>query len=111
MLNYIFNNKNAVQFRVPVDWKLYGLLDYPKVIKRPRDIGTVKSKLKNHEYVYIEQILNDLQLIWENCYLYNQKESVRGVFLISQVDWKAGVETGDVHEEVGQKSSVGVQVS
>lgn len=32
----------VVPFLEPVQWKEWGLLDYPKVIKHPMDLGTVK---------------------------------------------------------------------
>ena len=33
----------------------YGLVDYPQIIKKPMDIGTVKKNLKNNKYKYVEE--------------------------------------------------------
>lgn len=39
------------------------------------DLGTVKKNFKNMKYKYTEEVLNDLQLIWDNCKLYNSEGS------------------------------------
>ena len=39
------------------------------------DLGTVKKNLKNNKYKYIEDCLNDIQLIWDNCKKYNSEGS------------------------------------
>lgn len=54
-----------------------GLFDYPQVIKYPMDLNTVKKSLKNNKYKFVEEALHDLQLIWDNCKLYNAEGSVR----------------------------------
>jgi hypothetical protein len=40
------------------------------------DLGTVKNKLNNFQYNTSQQVLDDIQLIWDNCKLYNQEGSV-----------------------------------
>lgn len=35
------------------------------------DLGTVSDKLKGEAYHFIEEILDDIQLIWDNCKCYN----------------------------------------
>ena len=37
-------------FRVPVDWKGMGLFDYPTLIKKPMDLGTVKRNINARKY-------------------------------------------------------------
>ncbi len=37
----------SLPFRVPVDWKGLGLTDYPKIIKKPMDLGTIKKKIES----------------------------------------------------------------
>lgn len=48
-----------------------GLLDYPEIVKNPMDLGTVKSQLLAGKYKTYEEVFNDIQLIWDNCKLYN----------------------------------------
>lgn len=40
----------SAPFREPVNWKALGLVDYPKVVKKPMDLGTIKRKIENGEY-------------------------------------------------------------
>lgn len=58
-------------FREPVPWKAYGLLDYPTLIKKPMDFGTIKKKIKNQEYSTLYACGDDVRLIWNNCMTYN----------------------------------------
>ena len=53
-----------------------GLLDYPKIIAKPMDLSMVVLKLQQDEYSFVEEILDDIQLIWDNCKKYNQAGSV-----------------------------------
>ncbi|KND01485.1 uncharacterized protein SPPG_03286 [Spizellomyces punctatus DAOM BR117] len=45
--------------------------DYYDVIKHPMDLGTMTTKLNNHQYQSKAQFSEDLYLIWSNCMLYN----------------------------------------
>lgn len=40
-------------FYIKIILLAYGLLDYPTIIKKPMDLGTVQSKLNNAEYLYV----------------------------------------------------------
>ena len=42
LLQAVVQHKDAGPFLEPVRWKDWGLLDYPKVIRNPMDLGTVK---------------------------------------------------------------------
>jgi len=66
----------AVNFIKPVDFKNLGLIDYPQVVKKPMDLSTIRKKLKQDKYSTIEEVIEDLNLIWENCRAYNQLGSV-----------------------------------
>ena len=39
------------------------------------DLGTVKSKLLKGEYATFDDLIAQLQLIWDNCKLYNMQGS------------------------------------
>ncbi|XP_064551139.1 bromodomain adjacent to zinc finger domain protein 1A [Drosophila montana] len=45
--------------------------DYHKIIKTPMDLAKIKSKLNMGEYHLNEELLNDIQLVFKNCDLYN----------------------------------------
>ena len=54
-----------------------GLLDYGFLIKNPMDLGTVIQKMKDDRYETVEDVLDDIQLIWDNCKTYNPPNTVR----------------------------------
>jgi hypothetical protein len=58
-----------------------GLTDYTFIIKNPMDLGSVDEKLKDYKYKYVEEALDDIQLIWDNCKTYNQPETVLEISL------------------------------
>ena len=47
-------------------------MDYYDVIKKPMDFDTLKKNLLDSKYTTYEEFLLDIQLIWDNCKLYNQ---------------------------------------
>ena len=75
ILDKIINDKNAAEFNAPVDYVKLRLFDYPNIIKHPMDLGTCKKKLLNGEYKLFQDFMDDMNLIWENCRLYNQAGS------------------------------------
>lgn len=76
LLKLLERHPDSYEFRHPVDFVGLGLPDYPEVIKFPMDLSTVKQNLKQDEYQSMQDFLLDLQLIWDNCKLYNPEESV-----------------------------------
>lgn len=45
--------------------------DYHRVIKHPMDLGTMKYKLNTIQYKTAEDFVKDLQLMFTNCFTYN----------------------------------------
>ena len=62
-------------FRHPVPWKEMGLTDYPLIVRRPMDLGTIKQRLEHEEYNSMEEAAADIRLVWTNCMSYNQDGS------------------------------------
>jgi hypothetical protein len=62
-------------FREPVNWKELGLFDYRDIVKNPMDLGTIKTKIENNKYSKIDEIAEDIRLVWYNCMLYNRDGS------------------------------------
>ncbi|CAD8090052.1 unnamed protein product [Paramecium sonneborni] len=75
ILQQLLDSNDSLEFRQPVDYKTLGLHDYLIVIKKPMDLGTCQKKLQNSEYKCVEECLDDIQLIWDNCKLYNGPSS------------------------------------
>ncbi|KAG7337073.1 bromodomain containing protein [Nitzschia inconspicua] len=75
IVNDFFKRSDCVPFREPVDWKGLGLYDYPQIIKRPMDLGTIKKNLKAKKYSNVADVAHDVRLIWSNCMTYNANGS------------------------------------
>eukprot|EP00742_Colponemidia_sp_Colp-10_P002321 GILJ01002477.1.p1 GENE.GILJ01002477.1~~GILJ01002477.1.p1 ORF type:complete len:236 (-),score=46.49 GILJ01002477.1:148-855(-) len=75
LLKALNKNENAFPFTEPVDWKALGLMDYPKIIKHPMDLSTIKKKLDKGKYTFVSDFLDDVHLVWNNCTTYNQPGS------------------------------------
>jgi hypothetical protein len=71
LITYLISRQDSVPFREPVDWKGLELFDYPKIVKKPMDLGTVKRKMERGQYETIEECAVDIRLIWTNCKTYN----------------------------------------
>ena len=49
--------------------------DYPLIVKNPMDFTTIKTKLKEHKYERIQDFMEDMELVFYNCKLYNGTET------------------------------------
>ena len=67
----IEKDPQAYDFLEPVDYIALNILDYPKIITHPMDLGTVKKSLLDHKYSDFKEFLDDINLIWNNCRTYN----------------------------------------
>ncbi|CBN76767.1 hypothetical protein Esi_0000_0593 [Ectocarpus siliculosus] len=71
LIDSLLGSADSEAFREPVDWRGLGLHDYPNLIKRPMDLGTVKVRLERGTYPTAEACAADVRLIWDNCRTYN----------------------------------------
>ncbi|KAG8879166.1 Transcriptional activator spt7 [Tulasnella sp. 332] len=79
VLNELKSTQEAVAFLRPV--KKAEAPDYDQgeylwsldaaVVKHPMDLATVQKRIKTHHYQNKQQFAGDLNLIWDNCLLYN----------------------------------------
>lgn len=51
------------------------LQDYFDVVRQPMDLSTIREKLKSGEYSDPWECINDIQLMFDNAWLYNRKTS------------------------------------
>lgn len=75
LLAHLWKQPGVVDFLEPVDYITLKLLDYPLVVTRPMDLGTIRKRVKRREYAGLEAVLRDVQLVWDNCKAYNIKDS------------------------------------
>ncbi|KAJ7150184.1 hypothetical protein C8R46DRAFT_1008308 [Mycena filopes] len=85
-------------FRVPVDPVLLQIPTYFDVIKQPRDLQTIRTKLNSDKYDNVEAFVADMRLMVDNAITFNGLESDVGALAIGLRDrfqellsnWKAG---------------------
>ncbi|EJT98902.1 Bromodomain-containing protein [Dacryopinax primogenitus] len=65
----------AYPFYDPVDYVALNIPDYPKIIKKPMDLSTMKKKLESKTYENAQEFHADFKLMIKNCRLYNPAQS------------------------------------
>lgn len=81
-LKDITKKPEAEPFLQPVNWKDLGLFDYPKIIKRPMDLGTMQDRCESGQYSDAWTFAEDMRLVWENAKTYNRPGS--GIYLVAE---------------------------
>merc|ERR1719186_267296 len=77
IIKEMFSKKHSAYawpFYKPVDTEQLDLHEYKQVIKKPMDLGTVKTKMEGREYRTPAEFATDMRLIFTNCYKYNPPE-------------------------------------
>jgi hypothetical protein len=85
MLSKLIDYEFGFIFRAPVDCKF--VPTYRKIVKKPMDLGTISSRLENGYYPrkylnaklswddIIAAVLEDIELVWHNCFTFNLEGS------------------------------------
>ncbi|CAI4037834.1 hypothetical protein SMKI_04G1680 [Saccharomyces mikatae IFO 1815] len=74
ILKILMSKKNSdinFPFLQPVDPIALNLPNYFDIIKNPMDLGTISNNLMNWKYETIDQFVNDLNLVFNNCFQFN----------------------------------------
>ena len=71
----IAKNKHADAFLEPVDWEALEIPDYPTIVTRPMDLGTVQRQLDQGKYAFVLDVAADVDLVWTNAMLYNPPDN------------------------------------
>ncbi|PPQ90468.1 hypothetical protein CVT25_014986 [Psilocybe cyanescens] len=61
----------AYPFYEPVDWQKLEIPSYPKIIKKPMDLSTIRKKLDGGEYETAQSFYDDFKLMIRNCFTFN----------------------------------------
>ena len=75
ILSTLMTHKYSSHFNNPVNEKMSDFADYRKFVKNPMDFSTVKKKLEEGIYVNLSEFIIDLQLVFENTYIYHLESS------------------------------------
>jgi hypothetical protein len=89
-LDYLYNtvlkavkrHSHAWPFVKPVNIIELNIPAYFDVVKRPMDLGTIESRLKNKYYINANECLKDLMTVFTNCYTFNKPDF--GVYTMAQ---------------------------
>lgn len=68
------NHQAAWPFTNPVNAQ--DVPDYYEFIKQPMDLSTMETKLEKNQYLTLDDLIHDANLIFNNCRLYNPPTSV-----------------------------------
>ncbi|KAJ3144409.1 hypothetical protein HK101_002699, partial [Irineochytrium annulatum] len=71
--------KDADPFLKPVDPDAMNIPSYRQIIKEPMDLSTVAKKLERGQYRSQKQVKRDLDLMLDNCILFNGANNPYGV--------------------------------
>nr|XP_018668911.1 bromodomain-containing protein 3 isoform X3 [Ciona intestinalis] len=72
VMTSLWKHHFAWPFHVPVDPVKLGLPDYFDIIKHPMDMALIKKKLETNQYYSAKECLQDFNLMFSNCYIYNK---------------------------------------
>ncbi|GAB5356518.1 hypothetical protein AAMO2058_000296500 [Amorphochlora amoebiformis] len=67
----LLEHRHAKRFEKPVDYVGLGIPTYPRIIKEPMDLGTVKKRLSKGFYGDPDAFCRDVRLIWSNAMKFN----------------------------------------
>ena len=73
LLNQMMKHKDGWPFDRPITKS--DAPDYHKIITRPMDLGTVRSGLVRMKYTCNQEVLEDIRLVFSNCWAYNKVDA------------------------------------
>jgi len=82
LLSEFMRRPETEPFNEPVDWKGLNLPDYPLIITKPMDLGTVLNKITNNKYSSADQFAYDIRLVFKNAKTYNTPGS--GIYVVAE---------------------------
>jgi len=73
LLNNMMKHKDGWPFDRPITRS--DAPDYFEIIKKPIDLGTVRTNLLHMKYSCNQEVITDVRQVFENCYRYNAEEA------------------------------------
>ncbi|KAI5080345.1 hypothetical protein GOP47_0005824 [Adiantum capillus-veneris] len=107
ILRQLMQHRWAWPFLQPVDVEGLQLHDYHKIVRRPMDLGTIRSRLEAKDgtgYRHVRELCEDVRLVFRNAMLYNESWTevhVMAKALLQKFEdrWKVAVEPRLIEEE------------
>lgn len=69
---------DGIHFLEPIDIEALKIPHYPKIVSKPMDFSTIKTKLTLNAYDSETDFYDDMCLVFDNCMLFNGRESSYG---------------------------------
>lgn len=106
--------EDAWIFLKPVDAGAWGAVDYYEIIKTPMDLSTMEKKLLEYEYANEQEFVNDMHLMFQNCYTYNPPghpvhQSGKNLEATFEAYWEKLHEKKEKKKSSASKSSKGLK--
>jgi len=79
IMAHLWKQQGAWHFHRPVDYVVMKIPDYPEIVKHPMDFGTIKDRLTTGYYKNCKEFVDDVELVFSNCILYNKETSDFGL--------------------------------
>ena len=73
LLNQMMKHRDGWPFDRPITKS--DAPDYHKIITKPMDLGTVRSGLVRMKYTCNQEVLEDVRLVFRNCWAYNRADA------------------------------------
>lgn len=75
-LHDLRRSADARSYKIPVDYVGLNIPSYPKVVKQPMDISTMRKKLRDRVYRSVTEIEGDFELMVQNSLTFNGPDHV-----------------------------------
>ena len=73
LLNNMMKHKDGWPFDRPITRS--DAPDYFEIIKKPLDLGTIRTALLHMKYTCNQEVLSDIKIVFGNCYRYNAEDA------------------------------------
>lgn len=78
LLSSLWKFRDSSIFHQPVDPMELGIPNYFNIVKHPMDFSIIKKKLRGYQYTNCKEFCSDINLVFDNCILYNGQMSPVG---------------------------------
>ena len=78
LLTLLWKYKDSEIFHKPVNPIEQGVPNYFNIVKNPMDFSLIKKKLREYQYTNFKEFCKDMDLVFNNCFLFNGEKSTVG---------------------------------
>ena len=71
LITFLLKDSSSFWFSAPVDPVALNIPDYPQIVKKPMDLGTVRANVTAGRYEGLDAFAEDVRLTFRNAWTYN----------------------------------------